>query len=211
MIKRISKIILFILFFFLFGSQAQADHLQLTDPCNPTVPHCIPGLYCQYKADTDEWKCLAPITAGRVCDSSNPNGFCASNLLCQLQSDSGEYKCIRPLPAGSAPSAAPSAGSAASVFGNINTPDAIKNLGVGSAGISKFLNSLVILIYMLASVVFTFMILWGASQWIISGGDKEAVAGARNRIIHAVIGIMLFAAAFALIQILGTFTGFKFF
>ncbi len=98
-----------------------------------------------------------------------------------------------------------------SVFGQIQPPSAITALGNGSTGISKFLNNLIILIYMIAAVVFIFMMVWGALQWLISGGDKEAVAGARNRIIHAIIGIMLFAAAFALIQILGTFTGFKFF
>ena len=102
------------------------------------------------------------------------------------------------------------------VFGTIKAPNEIIPLirqgGEGAGGISLILNNLIILIYMLASVVFIFMILFGAFQWMTSGGDKEAVAAARNRIIHAVIGIILFAVAFAVIQVVGTFTGFnKFF
>ena len=50
-----------------------------------------------------------------------------------------------------------------------------------------------------------------AWDWITSEGDKEKIAGARNKIINAVIGIALFAVAFAVISVLGTFTGFKFF
>ena len=102
------------------------------------------------------------------------------------------------------------------VFGTIKAPNEIVPLirqgGEGAGGISLILNNLIILIYMLAAVVFIFMILFGAFQWMTSGGDKEAVAGARNRIIHAIIGIVLFAVAFAVIQVVGTFTGFnKFF
>ncbi len=97
------------------------------------------------------------------------------------------------------------------VFGQIIPPTAIQNFGFGSAGISKFLSNLVILIYSLAAVVLILMILWGAFEWIISEGDKEKVAGAQKRIINAIIGIILFAVAFAIITVLGQFTGFKFF
>ena len=39
----------------------------------------------------------------------------------------------------------------------------------------------------------------------------KAKTNAKKRLINAVVGIMLFAIAFAIIQILGTFTGFTFF
>lgn len=81
----------------------------------------------------------------------------------------------------------------------------------GAAGISKFLTNLVALIYSLATIVLIFMILWGAFDWMTSGGEKEKLESARNKIISAIIGIMLFAVAFAVIQVLGQFTGFTFF
>lgn len=101
------------------------------------------------------------------------------------------------------------------VFGKIQPPDALKGLiqkdPTGAGGISLFLSNLVALIYSLAAIVLIFMLIWGAFDWMTSGGDKEKLEGARNRILHALIGILLFAIAFAVIQILGDFTGFKFF
>lgn len=102
-----------------------------------------------------------------------------------------------------------------SVFGTIQAPNEILPLirqgGEGAGGISLILNNLITLIYIIASIVFIFWILWGAFQWLTSGGEKEAVAAARGRITNAIIGIILFAVAFAVIQIIGTFTGFTFF
>lgn len=97
------------------------------------------------------------------------------------------------------------------VFGRIVPPPAIADFGFGAAGISKFLTNLIALIYILAAIVLIFMLLWGAFDWITSGGDKEKVHAARERITQAFVGIILFAAAFAVIAVLGQFTGFKFF
>lgn len=101
------------------------------------------------------------------------------------------------------------------VFGKIKPPDALKNLigtdPTGALGISKFLSNLVTLIYSLAAIVLTLMLLWGAFDWLTSEGDKEKLESAKRKLINAIIGIMLFAVAFAVIQVLGSFTGFKFF
>lgn len=97
------------------------------------------------------------------------------------------------------------------IFGQINAPQQIQNFGFGATGISKFLSNLITLIYSLAAVVLILMILWGAWDWMTSEGDKEKLENAKRKLINAIIGIMLFAVAFAVIQVLGTFTGFKFF
>lgn len=100
-------------------------------------------------------------------------------------------------------------------FGKIQPPEALKNFigtdQTGSGAISKFLTNLIALIYIIATIVLIFMLLWGAFDWITSGGDKEKVHAARERITQAFIGIILFAVAFAVIAVVGAFTGFKFF
>lgn len=101
-------------------------------------------------------------------------------------------------------------------FGTISPPPALKGLVEEEAkraggGISFFFSNLIVLIYAVAIIVLIFMILWGAFEWITSEGEKEKIEAARNKIIHAIIGIVLFAVAFAIIQVLGQFTGFKFF
>lgn len=100
-------------------------------------------------------------------------------------------------------------------FGVIKPPPPLAKLleknQTGAGVISMFLSNGIILIYSIAAVVLLFMIIWGAFQWMTSGGSKEQLAAAQQRILHAIIGILLFAAAFAILQVLGTFTGFKFF
>ena len=101
------------------------------------------------------------------------------------------------------------------VFGTITPPDALKGLVgkdlSGTAGLSAFLSNLIALFFSIAAIVLIFMLLWGGFDWLTSEGDKEKVASARNKIMNALIGLLLFTVAFAIFQVLGTFTGFKFF
>ncbi len=100
-------------------------------------------------------------------------------------------------------------------FGKIKAPESIKKFGgndtTGAGGISQFLSNLIGLLYSIAAVVLVFMLIWGAWDWLTSGGDKEQLQSAQKKIINAIIGIILFAVAFAVIQALGHFTGFTFF
>lgn len=101
------------------------------------------------------------------------------------------------------------------VFGTIQPPEALKNFigkdPTGAGGISRFLSNLVAMFYIVAGIVLIFMLLWGGWDWMTSEGDKEKLDSARKKIINAFVGIILFAVAFAIIQVLGQFTGFKFF
>lgn len=101
------------------------------------------------------------------------------------------------------------------VFGTISPPPAIKDLAggdvTGAAGISQFFTNLVGLFYTVAAIALIFMLLWGAFEWMTSGGDKEKLAGAQRRILNAIIGIVLFAITFAILNILSLFTGFEFY
>ncbi len=101
-------------------------------------------------------------------------------------------------------------------FGKIVAPSPIQEFigttdKTGAGAISAILTNLIRLIYSVAFIVLIFMILWGAFDWLTSEGDKEKLQNAQKKIIHAVVGIILFAIAFAVIQILGKFTGFTFF
>lgn len=103
-------------------------------------------------------------------------------------------------------------------FGTINPSQApgggalgFLQFGQGSEGISNFLTALVNLAFVIAAVIFVILLLWGALEWMLSGGEKEKVEGARNRLTHAFVGLLILAVAFAILQLLGQFTGFKFF
>ncbi|MDO8429372.1 MAG: pilin [Candidatus Daviesbacteria bacterium] len=97
------------------------------------------------------------------------------------------------------------------IFGKISPPPQVANLGPGRVGISSLLNNSISLIYVGASIIFVFMVVFSALQWITSGGDKEKYGAARSRLTHAIIGIILLALSFAIINLIGSITGFELF
>ena len=77
----------------------------------------------------------------------------------------------------------------------------------GSAFFSTLLPKFVTLVLIGGALIFFFMLVWGAIQWITSGGDKQALETARSRITQALIGIIILFASFALIQFIESFFG----
>lgn len=53
-------------------------------------------------------------------------------------------------------------------------------------------------IIIIAFIVAFFFLLFGGFQWITSGGAPDAVESARNKIMHALIGLTLVVAAWAI-------------
>lgn len=81
----------------------------------------------------------------------------------------------------------------------------------GSKGfktLGNFISNFLTLAMAVAILVVLIMLIWGAFEWITSGGDKEAVGKARGRIINALIGLAVLAVAFALARVAGQFLGF---
>ena len=84
----------------------------------------------------------------------------------------------------------------------IATPEqGYKNLGV-------FIGNVLTVLFAVAILVVLFMLVWGAYEWITSGGDKEAVGKARGRILNALIGLAVLAVAFAIAVVAAQFLGF---
>ncbi len=77
----------------------------------------------------------------------------------------------------------------------------------GFSDVGKFVTNLLQLAFVVAIFVVLVMLIWGAFEWITSGGDKEAVGHARNRIINALIGLAVLAVAFALAKVGAQFVG----
>lgn len=76
--------------------------------------------------------------------------------------------------------------------GNIINPDQ----SIGS--IVSFLVAFIIVVAFLAAL---FYIVLGAFQWITSGGDKAKVDSARNHIIAAILGLIIIALSFVIINV----------
>ncbi len=98
------------------------------------------------------------------------------------------------------------------IFGKVQAPAQLGKLNTeesGEAAINSVIQTIIRLIYAAAAVIFVFMLLFSGLQWIMSGGNKEAIAAAKNRLQWAIIGIVVLALAFVIIRILSDVTGFN--
>lgn len=60
-------------------------------------------------------------------------------------------------------------------------------------------------ILIVAFIIAFIMLLVGGIRWIIASGDEKAVAGARNTITAALIGLVIVLVAYAIIRLVETF------
>lgn len=79
----------------------------------------------------------------------------------------------------------------------------------GSQFFATLLPNAITLCFVVASVIFLFMIITGAIQWIASGGDKQALEAARGKLSNAIIGIVILFATFAVIKLIEGFFDIK--
>lgn len=83
----------------------------------------------------------------------------------------------------------------------------IEKPSVGFGTIGDFITKAIQVVIAVSILIVLIMLIIGAFEWITSGGDKEAVAKARNRIINALIGLAVLAVAFALARLGAQFAG----
>lgn len=63
-------------------------------------------------------------------------------------------------------------------------------------------------VMLLAAILVFAYLIFGGIQWITSGGDKGKAEEARNKITAAIIGLIIVAASYAVINLVVNFLGF---
>jgi len=84
--------------------------------------------------------------------------------------------------------------------------ESVKNLS-GTEFLNKLLPNLIGLSFVVGIIIFVGIIIVGAIQWIISGGDKVGIESAKGKITNAVIGIVILFSVFAIISLVENFFG----
>jgi len=86
--------------------------------------------------------------------------------------------------------------------------ESVRNLS-GTEFFNKLLPNLIGLSFIVGAIIFVAIIIVGAIQWIISGGDKAGIESAKGKITNAVIGLVILLSLFAIIYVLENFFGIK--
>jgi len=90
-------------------------------------------------------------------------------------------------------------------FGQISPPPGIGVLGADpSIALGILFKTGIQLFIIVAGIALIIYLLSGSYDWIISGGEKEKIAKAQEKITNAIIGMLLI---FAMIAVWGLFTG----
>ncbi len=71
--------------------------------------------------------------------------------------------------------------------------------------IQGLLRALITLGLVVGAIIFMFMLLMGALQWMTSGGDPKAAEAAKTRLTNAFIGLLILFSIFAIIQLVERF------
>ncbi len=82
----------------------------------------------------------------------------------------------------------------------IEVGEVTKSKGFAS-DLGGVISSVLTVVLAIAALAVFMYLIWGGIQWITSGGDKGKTEEARNKITAAVIGLIVLAASYAILQI----------
>lgn len=74
-------------------------------------------------------------------------------------------------------------------------------------GFSLLIGKMMQVAMILAAIAVLAYLVWGGIEWITSEGDKSKVEKARNRIMQAIVGIIVLAASTAIFMLVQKFLG----
>ncbi|MBI4062645.1 hypothetical protein HY410_01870 [Candidatus Gottesmanbacteria bacterium] len=80
----------------------------------------------------------------------------------------------------------------------------------GGTATGLFITNIIDAMFIAAFVLALIFFMTGAIHWITSGGDKANLESARNKIIHALVGLIVIASAWAVMLVVGQFFGLDF-
>lgn len=83
---------------------------------------------------------------------------------------------------------------------SIPVPGGIPSGGFGDKGINVIQVALTLL-FVLAIILALIFVIYSGIQWTISGGDKQKIQSARNRLIYSIIGLIVITLAFVIVRV----------
>lgn len=82
--------------------------------------------------------------------------------------------------------------------------------GAGPSAIGSIISALVGFFLILSFVATLVYMLLGGFDWVTSSGDKTKLQSARDKITNALVGLVVVGASWAVMMLVGTFTGIEF-
>ncbi|MFH0979384.1 MAG: hypothetical protein V1803_00325 [Candidatus Roizmanbacteria bacterium] len=88
------------------------------------------------------------------------------------------------------------------LFGTVKPPQGMNFFGDDAvAGFGKLVGFGIRTFIIVASIFLLLYLLWGAFDWIVSGGEKEKIQKAQNKITNALVGFLLIFGVIVVFQV----------
>src|SRR3989344_7920221 len=87
------------------------------------------------------------------------------------------------------------------IFGKIDPPPG-SQFATGPNALGTLFSNAILIFLIIAGLIALIYLLWGALDWITSGGDKEKLVKARNKITNAIIGLIIIFAGIVIFNVL---------
>lgn len=89
-------------------------------------------------------------------------------------------------------------------------PQPVNNVAEADKSTQNVYNTVVYLFFTIGIIGSVIYSVWGAVDWILSGGDKEKISAARKKITTALIGLTVLAFSFMIVYMVGKIIGIDF-
>lgn len=101
------------------------------------------------------------------------------------------------------------------ILAQITNPALKGSLGTGSletggSTVGKLIGTLIGAMFIFSFILAFIFLLTGGISWITSGGDKAQLETARDKIINALVGLIIVGAGWAVFRVVGGFLGIGF-
>lgn len=80
----------------------------------------------------------------------------------------------------------------------------------GGTAIGQLIGNIIGAIVIIAFLMAIFYLMFGGISWLTGGSDKAQLESARNKITHAIVGLIIVASIWAIMNIVGPFLGLDF-
>jgi len=77
------------------------------------------------------------------------------------------------------------------------------------ANVTDLFNIGLKVVFVVSAILVFVALIWGAMQWITSGGEKTKTEAARNRIVSAIVGLVIVLSSFAAITLIVRLLGYS--
>lgn len=79
--------------------------------------------------------------------------------------------------------------------------DGVKKINDGNTtNLPDFIKSIINILLFVIGIIAVLMIIVGGIRYVVSGGDSNAVTGAKNTILYSIIGLVVALMAFAIVN-----------